>query len=71
VAKSNVDPLDDIRVKLAKLGERVTALEKDMHWLRDGLERLETRLEKVDNRAWYILGSVLLGIVITILAALI
>jgi len=63
------DPLEDILAKVSNLAERVTALEKDMHWLREGLERLETRLEKVDNRAWYILGSVILGIVITILAA--
>jgi len=68
---AEVDPLDDIRAKLTKLGERVTALETDMHWLREGLQRVEGELKRVDNRAWYILGSVILGIVITILAALI
>jgi len=65
------DPLDDIREKLGDLAGRVTALEKDMHWLRDGLDKVEKTLEKLDSRIWYVLGSVLIGLAVTILAALI
>jgi phosphopantetheine adenylyltransferase len=45
------------------LSERVAILETDMKWLKE-------KVEKIDSRVWYILVSVILGILITILTRL-
>jgi len=52
---------------LVKLAERVAHLETDVDWIRDHLDRLEQELKSIDNRVWYILASVIIGVLITIL----
>lgn len=48
---------------LLELSERVTRLEADMSWIKE-------KLRNVDSRTWYILGSVLLGVLLTLLTKL-
>jgi len=52
---------------LTRLAERVAHLETDVDWIRDHLDRLEQQLRSIDNRVWYILASVIIGVLITIL----
>jgi len=54
---------------LASLEERVAHLESDVDWIGDHLERLEQRLQSIDNRVWIILASVVMGVLATILGA--
>jgi hypothetical protein len=46
------------------LKERVAKLEADMSWIKK-------ILDKVDKRTWWILGSVILGIIISVIARVI
>jgi hypothetical protein len=48
---------------MLNLSERVAILENDISWLKE-------KVEKIDSRVWYILVSVILGILITILTRL-
>jgi hypothetical protein len=48
---------------MLNLNERITALEVNVQWLKE-------KVEKIDSRVWYILVSVILGILITILTRL-
>jgi len=54
---------------LVKLAQRVAHLETDVDWIRDHLDRLEQELKRLDNRVWMILASVVIGVLVTILGA--
>jgi len=62
------DPLIlDLAQRLSRVEERVSGLEKFMDSLQRRLDGLEERLSKVDSKMWWILGSVIVGILLTIL----
>lgn len=51
-------------VENPKLGERVTALETDITWIKSALKTMDTNINKIDKRLWWVLGSVVvLGII--------
>ena len=53
-----------IEVDVKNLAKRVTTLETDMKWIKE-------ILGKVDSRTWYILATVVVGIVVSILTRVI
>jgi len=68
MSKEKDDPLIlDLAQRLTRVEERVSGLEKFMDSFQKRLDNLEERLSKVDNKTWWILGSVIVGILLTIL----
>jgi archaellum component FlaC len=57
---------ENIQKRFDKLDERVSALEKIVDTIKKRLDTVEKTLSKVDSRTWWILGSVILGIIITL-----
>ena len=57
------DPQKSRRNPTSHLAERVTALETDMKWVKK-------KLETIDRRTWWILGSVVAFGIISIIIAL-
>jgi len=71
MSKKEDDPLIlDLAQRLSRVEERVSGLEKFMDSFQDRLDKLEERLSKVDSKTWWILGSVILGILLTILSSI-
>ena len=69
MSKEEEDPplIFDLAQRLTRVEERVSGLEKFMDSFQKRLDQLERRLSAVDNKTWWILGSVILGILLTIL----
>jgi chromosome segregation ATPase len=57
---------ESIQKRFDKLDERVSALEKIVDTIKKRLDTVEQTLSKLDNRTYYILASVILGIIITL-----
>jgi len=47
--------------------ERVAALETDMSWVKEKLGDLEDSIKSIDSKTWAILGSIIIGILLTLL----
>jgi archaellum component FlaC len=58
--------LDGIQKRFDKVDERVSSLEKIVDTIKRRLDTVEQTLSKVDSRTWWILGSVILGIILTL-----
>lgn len=45
--------------EMGRVQKSIGIIETDLHWMKD-------KLEKVDGRSWWILGTVILGIIVQI-----
>jgi len=62
------DPiLVDLIARVARLEERVNGVERVISLLKEKIEGLERRVEKVDNRTWWILATIAISIIVQIL----
>jgi phage shock protein A len=62
------DPLFiELVAKVARLEERVNGLERTIAFVKEKIEGLEKRMEKVDNRIWWILATITVSIIVQIL----
>jgi len=62
------DPmLIDLVQRVTRLEERMSGVEKLMSSLQGRLDRLEDKISSVDSKTWYVLASVIVGILLTIL----
>jgi predicted nuclease with TOPRIM domain len=55
-----ISKFSNIEVKIARLEERLNAYAKDV-------EDIKSRLEKIENRVWYIISGILFTIALQIL----
>jgi predicted nuclease with TOPRIM domain len=55
-----ISRFSSVEVKIARLEERLNAYAKDV-------EDIKSRLEKIENRVWYVLASIILSILLQIL----
>jgi predicted nuclease with TOPRIM domain len=55
-----ISRFSSVEVKIARLEERLNAYAKDV-------EEIKNRLEKIENRVWYVLASIILSILLQIL----
>jgi phage shock protein A len=70
--KKHDDPIIlDLVARVARLEERVNGIEKTIAFVKEKIEGLEGRMEKVDNRLWYVITGVILSILLQILMRLI
>lgn len=53
-----------------ELAQRVTMLEESMKWMKETLGKIEVRIDRIEQRMWWILGSVVVLGIIAILVAL-
>jgi hypothetical protein len=66
------DPLlFDLAQRVARLEERSASLEKLVGMLKDDVKALKARVESVEGKVWWILGSVILSILLQVLLRLI
>jgi hypothetical protein len=70
-SKPNDPFLFDLAQRVAVLEERSVNLEKLVGLLRDDVRALKERVESVEGKVWWILGSVILSILLQILLRLI
>lgn len=62
------DPiLVDLIARVARLEERVNGVEKVISLLKEKIEVLEGRAEKIDNRTWWILATIAISIIVQVL----
>jgi hypothetical protein len=62
------DPLFiELVAKVARLEERVNGVEKSLAFVKEKVEGLEKRVEKIDNRTWWILATIAVSIIVQVL----
>jgi polyhydroxyalkanoate synthesis regulator phasin len=70
--KERDDPIIlDLVARVARLEERVNGIEKTIAFVKEKIEGLERRVEKVDNRTWWILATIAISIVVQVLLRLV
>jgi len=55
---------------IVKLTEKVAVLETNIDWIVKSLQRLDRRIDRLDRRIWWVLGSVVVLGVLSILISL-
>lgn len=66
--KKRDDPIIlDLVARVARLEERVNGIEKTIAFVKEKIEGLERRVEKIDNRTWWILATIAVSIIVQVL----
>ena len=66
--KRHDDPtLVSLVERVARLEERVNGIERTIAFVKEKIEGLERRVEKVDNRTWWILATIAISIIVQVL----
>jgi uncharacterized Rmd1/YagE family protein len=66
--KGRDDPIIlDLVARVARLEERVNGIEKTIAFVKEKIEGLERRVEKIDSRTWWILATIAVSIIVQVL----
>lgn len=52
--------------EMAKVKEDMAVVKVDIGWVKEKLDDFEKRFDKLDNRTWTILGTIILGFLVSL-----